>query len=263
MKKKINPPSPDLIDMGEEKVADNIEPTSGISEEEMKLALQQISEDMVQLDDVEEIDPTQDEKDEINNQSESDPEYLEYSAEAVGYENREQQWDTYRIVANYIAEGDSVLDFGAARGDFEKFFEQEFNETLDYTGVDMNQQLVNAGNKVYNQEVELICTNWFELDKDIKQDWSINIGSSNLRYDGDTVRTDMEYLKDTIKSMMDHSEKGSIVLLASDQSGFEDGLINWNAGEVFNWAQKEFGNVAMDHTFSNDLFTLIIYKNIK
>jgi len=62
---------------------------------------------------------------------------------------------------------------------------------------------------------------------------------------------------------MDHSEKGSIVLLASDQSGFEDGLINWNAGEVFNWAQKEFGNVAMDHTFSNDLFTLIIYKNIK
>jgi len=188
-------------------------------------------------------------------------EYLEHSAEAVGFENREQQWDTYRIIANYIGKGDSVLDFGCSRGDFERFFESEFKEPLEYIGIDMNQQLIDAGKKVYNDEVELICANWFELDKEIKQDWSINIGSNNLRYDADTVRDDMTYLQDTIKSMMDHCEKGSVVLLASDQTGVEDGLVNWNAGEVLNWAQKEFGIVALDHTFSNDIFTLIIYKN--
>jgi hypothetical protein len=187
--------------------------------------------------------------------------YLEHSAEAVGFENREQQWDTYRIIANYIGKGDSVLDFGSGRGDFERFFESEFKETLEYIGIDMNQQLVNAGKKVYNDEVNLICDSWFKLDKEIKQDWSINIGSNNLRYDADTVRDDMTYLQDTIKSMMAHCKKGSVVLLASDQGGIEDGLTNWNAGEVLNWAQKEFGIVALDHTFSNDIFTLIIYKN--
>jgi len=31
--------------------------------------------------------------------------------------------------------------------------------------------------------------------------------------------------------------------------------------EIFNWAQKEFGSVAIDHSFSKDLFTVIIYKN--
>ena len=102
-----------------------------------------------QVDGMVEIEPTQEEVDEMNNQADTDPEYLEYSSEAVGYENREQQWDTYRIIANYINEGDSVLDFGCARGDFERFFEQEFNETLDYIGVDMNQQLIDAGKKVY------------------------------------------------------------------------------------------------------------------
>jgi len=188
-------------------------------------------------------------------------EYLEHAAEAVGFENREQQWDTYRIIANYISKGDSVLDFGSGRGDFERFFQSEFNEPLEYIGIDMNQQLIDAGKKVYNNEVDLACTNWFELDKEIKQDWSINIGSNNLRYDADTVRDDMTYLKDTIKSMMRHCEKGCVVLLASHQSGIDDGLINWNAGEVLNWAQKEFGMVALDHTFSNDIFTLIIYKN--
>jgi len=214
-----------------------------------------------QVDGMVEIEPTQEEVDEMNNQADTDPEYLEYSAEAVGYENREQQWDTYRIIANYINEGDSVLDFGCARGDFERFFEQEFSETLDYIGVDMNQQLIAAGKKVYENEVELINKDWFSLDDDIKQDWSINIGSNNLRYDADTVRDDMTYLQDTIKSMIKHSEKGSILLLASDVTSIDDGLTNYNAGEVFNWAQKEFGNVALDHTFSNDIFTLIIYKN--
>ena len=68
-----------------------------------------------QVDDMVEIEPTQEEVDEMNNQADTDPEYLEYSSEAVGYENREQQWDTYRIIANYINEGDSVLDFGCAR----------------------------------------------------------------------------------------------------------------------------------------------------
>ena len=215
------------------------------------------------VDEMVEIEPTDEELDEIRDPSSSDPDYLEYSAEAVGYENREQQWDTYRIISGYVAEGDSVLDYGCARGDFERFYETEYNETLDYIGVDMNRQLIDAGKKVYEDEVELRCMSWFDLEDDVKQDWCVNIGSNNLRYDGDTVRDDKTYLQDTIKSMMAHCEKGSVILLASDLNNIDDGLINWNAGEIFNWAQKEFGSVALDHSFSDDIFTIIIYKTEK
>jgi len=282
MKKENNPPLPDPRDIGEEKEWDNkseaeqakeidayekdlAEDNDGtprlddVTDEELELAKKEL--ESIDDEDMTEFEPTDEEKEEMNNPADSDPEYLEYSSEAVGYENREQQWDTYRTVVNYIGEGDSVIDFGCARGDFEKFFESELNESLEYIGIDMNQQLIDAGNKVYNQEVELVCTDWFNIDKDIKQDWAINIGSSNLRYDADTVRDDKTYLQDTIKAMMNHCEKGSVILLASDQSGIDDGLINWNAGDIFNWAQKEFGSVAIDHSFSKDLFTLIIYKN--
>ena len=217
-----------------------------------------ITDEELELENASEFIPTEEEKSEMKEASaDPDPEYLEYSSEAVGYENREQQWDTYRIISNYIAEGDSVIDFGAARGDFERFYQTELNEDLDYLGIEMNQQLVDASNNVYDGEVELICTDWFSLEKDITRDWAINIGSSNLRYDADTVRNDKTYLQDTIKCMMEHAEKGCVLLLASDVPGIDDGLINWNAGDIFNWAQKEFGMVAMDHTFSNDIFTLI------
>ena len=40
----------------------------------------------------------------------------------------------------------------------------------------------------------------------------------------------------------------------------DDGLINRNPGDILNWAQNEFGNVALDHSFSKDLFILVIYK---
>lgn len=193
-------------------------------------------------------------------EADTDPDYLQYSAEAVGYGNRELQWDTYRAIANYIPEGDSVLDFGCARGDFKLFHSSDYTFDLDYTGVDMNQQLIDAGTTVYEGRVNLIQSDWFNLPNDMKRDWCINIGSSNLRYDADIKTSDDEHLKKTLQTMYKHAEKGIITLLTSDMPGIEDGLINRNPGDILNWAQKEFGNVALDHSFSNDLFVLIIYK---
>ena len=182
----------------------------------------------------------------------TDPEYLEYSAEAVGYGNRELQWNAYRSIANYIPEGDSVLDFGCARGDF-KF-------DLDYIGIDMNENLIKAGKKVYEGQVDIRLQDWFSLPEDLIQDWSINIGSSNLRYDANVKLSDDEYLKKTIHTMVDHANKGVVILLTSSINDIDDGLINRDPGDILNWAQKEFGSVAVDHSFSNDVFILVIYK---
>ena len=240
--------------------SDNPDP-AGYGDEELEFVSEEefdATVEAVELDETKELEVEETDVEEMNESF--DDEYLEYSSEAVGYENREQQWDTYRVIANYIEQGDSVIDFGCARGDFERFYQTDLGLDIDYIGVDINQQLIDAGKKVYNDEVELLCQDWFSLDKDLIQDWSINIGSSNLRYDADTVRDDKTYLQDTIKSMMNHCEKGAVLLLASDSTNMDDGLINWNAGEVFNWAQKEFGNVAIDHSFSDSIFTLIIYK---
>ena len=244
---------------------EEIDQEPDVSDEEFEAAKARLElnrEDEVTLvDGATEIEPTESELEEMKNPSDFDDDYLEYSSEAVGFENREEQWNTYRLIANFIQEDDSVLDFGCARGDFERFFQTEYGQELEYVGVDMNQQLIDAGNKVYEEEVELICKDWFELDKDITADWSININSSNIRYDADTVRDNKTYLQDTIKCMVEHCTKGSVILLASDNVNLDDGLISWNAGDLLNWAQKEFGNVAIDHSFSTELFTLIIYKN--
>lgn len=187
-------------------------------------------------------------------------EYIEHSAEAVGYGNRKLQWNTYRSIANYIPEGDSVLDFGCARGDFKLFHADDYTFDLDYIGIDMNENLINAGKKVYEDRVDIRLQDWFKMPTDLKQDWCINIGSSNLRYDADIKSDDAEYLEKTINVMYKHANKGMVILLASSLSGIEDGLINRDPGLILNWAQKEFGDVALDHSFSKDVFILVIYK---
>ena len=176
-------------------------------------------------------------------------------------ENREEQWNTYRTVVGFIPEGESILDFGCARGDFERFYKTEYNESIEYIGIDMNKQLIEAGLKVYNNEVDIRCIDWFNLESNIKKDWCINVGSCDLRYDANLKLDDNEYMHSTLKKMYQHANKGIVAIFASDQSKTnDDGLINRNAGDILNWAQTKFGTVALDHTISSDVFVLIIYK---
>jgi SAM-dependent methyltransferase len=213
----------------------------------------------VDLEPMEEIVPTETEKQEM--QSEVDEGYLQYSAEVVGFENRELQWNAYRTVLSYT-DSSEILDFGCGRGDMYSFCKTEapFNEQeYNYTGVDLNDQMIKMGKEIH-KGINLINEDWFKLSDDVMADWVVNAGSCNLRYDADTVTTDEEYTKKTITTMYDHANKGIVLLLASSLIEVEDGLINHNPGSLFNWAQQEFGNVALDHSVGDDVFCLIIYK---
>ena len=185
--------------------------------------------------------------------------YLLHSSEIVGYSNREHQWNTYRTAFAYMAEGDSVLDFGCGRGDFKAVYESETGIELDYVGLELNQAMIDAAAELY-PNFQIQKTDWFKIPSALTADWCVNIHSLNLRYDADLTKNDMEYKLASIKQMYEHANKGVIVMLASDIVQKDDGLLATNPGEMLNYMQKEFGNVALDHTFSDELFALIIYK---
>jgi len=188
----------------------------------------------------------------------ADKTFLEASPEAIGFENREHQWDTYRVMSQYFSPEDSVLDFGCARGDFNSFYLNEYNEELEYTGIDFNKQLIDAGHKA-NPDYDLIHGDWMNTKE--SADWCINIGSNDLRYDADLTTENLNYLVNTIKQMYNCCNKGMAIMLASDILQQGDGMLTWNAGEILNMALNDYRTAVVDHSYSDAVFTLIIYKN--
>ena len=187
--------------------------------------------------------------------------YIMHSTEVVGYDNRERQFTSYGIISSIIGVS-SILDFGCGRGDFKVFHAQRMEiepDQIDYTGIDINEILINAGKELYT-DIDIRVADWLNMPKDLKKEWCINVNSLNLRYDRDLTKDNWEYFKASIKAMYECATSGVAVMLASDVPGIEDGLINYNPGDVINWAQKEFGGVAIDHSYSTEMFTLIIYK---
>ncbi len=216
-----------------------------------------ISSGSIDMTTMKELVPTDNQKTEISD--EYDDGYLQYSAEVVGYDNREQQWNIYRSVMVHTTIGDSLLDFGCGRGDIIPFYMAEYNTVPIYVGIDSNEPLINVGKELY-PNAQLMLMDWFTLDDTITCDWSININSCNLRYDADTTVPNDEYTKNTIRKMYQHCTKGLVIMLLSDLVESDGVVIKHDPGAIFNWAQKEFNNVALDHTPSKDVFCLIIYK---
>ncbi len=188
--------------------------------------------------------------------------YIENSTEVIGFVNREAQYAIYNVIRNIVPMDDSILDFGCGRGDFYSWHKIYVQSDIDYIGVDANNVLIEAGQKLYDG-IELINSDWKSLGE-VKKDWCINVGSNNMRYDFDASKTDEQYLFETIETMINHANKGVLIQLNSDlftNKEEEPGLLRYNPGVVLNWAQARFGNVALDHTGTNEMFYLIIYKN--
>ena len=193
--------------------------------------------------------------------------YLEYSAEVVGYTSRQEQYFCYDQVSKYILVGDSIIDFGAGRGDYYTYYLNRSQEEPNYLGLDLNQQLITAGRKV-NGNVNLEHTNWLNIPStdNYKKDWAINVGSVNIRYDTNTSSNE-EYLLKTIDKMMACCNKGSILLFASTMLPEEykqAGYILTNPGKILNHVLeiygKESGKIFLDHSFSNAAFLLVLGK---
>lgn len=186
---------------------------------------------------------------------------IEHSSEVVGYSNREVQHKTYAKIKSIIPTETSILDFGCGRGDFYNWHKIYFDkESINYTGVDFNNLLIDAGNKLY-ADIKLINKDWNSLSSNIKRDWCININSNNFKYTNDEV-TNKQLFK-TIDKMYKHANKGLILVLASELVKTESEWIKYNPGEILNWARDKYHNVALDHSSFENSFILVIYKNIK
>ena len=198
---------------------------------------------------------------------ELDTKYLREDPMVVGYKSLEEQEIVYDFVAsNFDATQESILDVGCGRGDFLTHIQTLYQTDIKYTGVDMNKVLIGIA-KEMNPDASFTASNLFNLDGNYAADWVINIGGLSIMYEPAGPNfNQMEGLANTVSKMMELADTGIVVTLLSANvpDVFDEQYLVFDPIEVLDWALNEYGqlggNVRLDHSVADSLFTLTIYK---
>ena len=184
------------------------------------------------------------------------------STEVVGWPSREAQFYFYNNVQRYIPHNESVLEFGAGRGDFNQWYETTYQTEREYLGYEIREDLIEAGKAAYNNKINLVNNDWMNMKKRDVMDWCVNIGANNFIYDEKRSGTDMvQFLKDTIDQMMSHCRKGSVIMFQSDvMKNLPEKFESFNVGEIASWAIDKYKTLALDHSAGDGQCYLVIYK---
>ena len=196
-----------------------------------------------------------------------DDKYLREDPMVVGYKSLEEMEIVYDFVAsNFDATQESILDVGCGRGDFLTHIQTLYQSDVKYHGVDMNKVLIGLA-KEMNPNATFTATNLFKLDGNYASDWVINIGGLSIMYEpAGADFTQMDALKNTVAKMLELADTGIVITLlsANAQEVFDEQYLAYDPVEVLDWALNEYGqlggNVRIDHSIADSLFTLTIYK---
>ena len=195
-----------------------------------------------------------------------DDDYIKNSPEIVGFNDLQQQIDSYEIATESIEPGESILDFGCGRGDLYNFLYNKNGEVPKYKGIDINEPLINTGIQKYAPDINIETKDWNKLDNTYQSTWCVNVGSLCTRYDSST-KDDFTIVTETIDKMMTLCTLGSVLILFSSNmpaDAQEDQFIITDPTHVFNYAIKKYGqitgNIILDHSFSDSAYKITILK---
>ena len=186
------------------------------------------------------------------------------STEVVGWPDRQTQFYFYNNVQRYIPHNDSVLEFGAGRGDFNQWYETTYQTEREYRGYELRDELVQAGKVAYGDDIDIISKDWMNMKKRHVMDWCVNIGANNYVFDTEDSDVDpVQFLKDTIDQMMAHCRKGSVIMFQSDiVKNLPEKFESFNVGEIASWAIDKYKTLALDHSAGDGQCYLVIYKTV-
>ena len=149
----------------------------------------------------------------------------------------------------------SILDVGCGFGDLFGFLEYKQIST-QYHGIDINENLINAGKKIY-QDAYLECRD-FEIKKFNKKfDW---VFSSGITSHGSTY----SHLESIMNEMYRICKNGFAMNFVSDNVDYKTKDLFYSSPEKIISITKTFSNrFTLRHDYMPFEFTLYVYKNNK
>lgn len=198
------------------------------------------------------------------------PEYMIYDTNFIGYQDENLQSIVYRAAefGTIITGNESVLDVGCGRGDFGNYLLQRY-PSVNYTGVDFNNLMVQVGNQKYrgfynNEKFNLIESIFNDnFNNEVKYDYVYHITDMTVDYGiWPNLQTDgvqYEFLKNMIIKSYDLCNVGMVFMLLNDKE-YNEGYISYSLSPVSKVLYDLNLKFAIDNTDIPNVFKLVVLK---
>lgn len=191
--------------------------------------------------------------------SPNDPNYMLNSPFPVGYNSVAEQNYLFQNLLIGFNPNNSVTDIGCGRADLCNFIKEFFDQPAAYRGIDHNPIMADLAKEKYGYEIEIGS---FEtiLPKLPQTSWVVAGGVFTQRR-CETEDADLIKLFNDIEIMYDRAENVvAFNLLSPINNIHHEGFFYVHPGLILDMLIDRYRNVVLRHNYSNDVYTVLIYK---
>lgn len=189
----------------------------------------------------------------------TDPDYMLNSPQVVGYNTTsEQQFLFQNLIVGLDASSHTLLDIGCGRGDLYGFICELYpDHVYGYTGIDHNPLMADLAKQKYGLEIQ---TGAFETAQLNNHDWVVAGGFFTQRK-CETEDADLLKMFVDIDKMYSLANQAvSFNLLSPINNTIHEGFFYVHPGLVMDMLIEKYRYVNVRHNYSNDVYTVTIYK---
>lgn len=190
----------------------------------------------------------------------TDQDYMINSPQVVGYNSTaEQHYIFQNLIIGLDAERNTILDIGCGRGDLYGFIKDLYDgPILGYHGIDYNPIMVDLAKEKYGLEIQ---NELFESADFPMYDWIVASGFFTQRK-SQSEDDDLRKMFIDIDKMYQFAQRAvTFNLLSPINNTIHEGFFYVHPGLVMDMLIEKYQNVIVRHNYSNDVYTVTIYKN--
>ena len=187
----------------------------------------------------------------------TESDYMLYSPKPMGYHTTSEQRYMFQNLLIGFDPSMSVLDIGCGRADLCDFINSFYGMAAPYYGIDHNPIMASIAKQRYGYDT---ITGAFETTELPTAEWVVASGLfTQRRCDSEDedlrkLLKDVELLYDTATSAV------SFNLLSPINNTLHDGFFYVHPGLIMDMLIEKYRYVTVRHNYSNDVYTVTIYK---
>ena len=180
-----------------------------------------------------------------------------YSDKSIGWGKNRKNLRYHILCSKFNLNGKSILDYGCGFGNLISYLNYNY-EGFDYTGLDINEKLLNEA-KIQYPEYVFKKVNFLNSNLDQKYDYIVSSGVHNTN-----IGDNYSIIKDTMGKFNEASNYGFAMNFLSTNVDYEEKKLFYSSpSKILEMGLNHSSNVLLRHDYMPFEFTLIVFKNKK